>query len=98
MKEVIHRLLLFIVWVVTLFAEVLVYDANTSYYSNGNRVYSDGFVEILSNNLDAFLWPIGIAYFLSLAINWIMTGEVNNWARKPEPPKREFNDDEDYFV
>ena len=93
MKEVIHRLLLFIVWAVTLFAEVLVHDINTSYYSNGNRVYYDGFVEILSNNLDAFLWPIGIAYFLSLAINWIMTGEVNNWARKPQKdPDSFFND------
>ena len=98
MKEVIHRLLLFIIWAVTILAELLVYDGNNTYYSDGKLVAYESFIEVLSSNLDAFLWPIGIAYFLSLAINWIMTGEVNNWARKPEPPKREFNDDEDYFV
>ena len=90
MKEVIHRLLLFIVWGCTaLFCFILYHD-----FKYGETSVIDTVIE----HYPPFVYAILVAYVLSISVNWIMTGDRNNWARKPEPSKREFNDDEDYFV
>ena len=90
MKEVIHRLLLFIVWGITaLFCLIVFLDFKKD---------DETVIEMLMDHYEPFVYALFVAYVLSLCFNWIMTGDRNNWARKPEPPKREFNDDEDYFV
>ena len=74
MKEIIHRLLLFITWAITLLAETTIYFSRSS--------SDEHFITTLVSNYQAFLIPIAVALGISLCINWIMTGNMHNWAGK----------------
>lgn len=74
MKEIIHRLLLFITWAITLLAETTIYFSRSS--------SDEHFITTLVSNYQAFLIPIAVSLGISLCINWIMTGNMHNWAGK----------------
>lgn len=74
MKLIIHRLLLAIIWVPTIGIEVLLYaDTKRS---------DETSVQMIQDHYQGFLviWLIGLV--LSLIVNWILTGNMNNWAGK----------------
>ena len=74
MKLIIHRLLLAIIWVPTIGIEVLLYaDTKRS---------DETIVQMIQDHYQGFLviWLIGLV--LSLIVNWILTGNMNNWAGK----------------
>jgi len=85
MKEVIHRLLLFIVWGCTALFCFLVYD--------GFKRDDETVVEMLMDHYETYVYALLIAFVLSLCFNWIMTGDRNNWARKPQKDPDSFFDD-----
>ena len=85
MKEVIHRLLLFIVWGCTaLFCFILYQDFK---YGETSVIYT------VIEHYPPFVYAILVAYVLSISVNWIMTGDRNNWAKKPQKDPESFFDD-----
>ena len=74
MKLIIHRLLLFIIWGFTAFVEFLLFiDFKKS---------DETIVQMFSDHYQPFLIFWVIALVLSLAVNWILTGNMHNWAGK----------------
>jgi hypothetical protein len=73
MKLILHRLLLAIVWVPTIGIElVMLYDFKRDVT----------LLQMLQDHYQAFLIFLCVALFLSLLVNWIMSGDMNNWAGK----------------
>ena len=72
MRDIIHRLLLFLVWggAVLICLYMFASEADSP----------DGF--IIETLFAALIGFIIIAYVLSISINWIITGDRKNWARK----------------
>ena len=73
MKLILHRLLLAIIWVPTIGGHLAAFYFGTRYVT---------LLEIVQDNYQLFLIVWCLALLLSLLVNWIMSGDMNNWAGK----------------
>lgn len=73
MKLILHRLLLAIIWVPTIGVELLMF---------WDFKRDTTLLQMLQDHYQAFLIVWCVALLLSLVVNWIMSGNMNNWAGK----------------
>ena len=77
---VLHRLVLFLIWAVTLFLEFVFY--RNSEGSLEYRGESTSFFSVIAHDYQTMAMTIAVSLGLSLCVNWIFTGNMHNWAGK----------------